>query len=193
MRRAPSQQIKRMRQHRQNRSQGTLRPGRTTRQIHDQRASQRPAHRTAERSQRSMQQSFSSHALRQSVDHSFADQPRSLRSHISRSQPRPTCSHNQVRACRMTSQGSGNQIQLIRQNLSRRHMNSSGLQQLTDRRSREVDLLSPRAAVAHRQHNGANVGRKARSHALQSTCFPHGFRNFHAIAYKPEEASKMRN
>jgi hypothetical protein len=49
-----------------------------------------------------------------------------------------------------------------------------------------------RAAVAHRQHNGANIGRKGRSHASQSTCFPRRFRNFRAIASTPEEASKMR-
>jgi hypothetical protein len=192
MLRAPSQQIKRMRQHRQNRSQGTLRPGRAARQIHNQRPSKRSAHRTAERSKRSMQQAPGAHALRQSIDHSVADQSCSVRRHIPRSQTRSTRRHNQTRAGRMTPQRSGNQIQLIRQDLDRDLTDSSGLQQLVNRWSGEVNLLPPRAAVANRQHNGTRIGRKARSHDSQSTCFPLNFRNFHAISSAPEEASKMR-
>jgi hypothetical protein len=182
MLRASGQQIKCMRQHRQNRRQGALRSRRATRQIDDQRASKRPAHRTAQRSQRSLPQSLSAHALRQSVDHPFADQSRSLRRHIPRSQPRPPRSHNQTYAGRMTPQRCGNQIQLIGQDLGRHHINSSSIQQLTDRGPGQVDLFPPRAPVAHRQHNGANIGRKARSHVSQSTGFAHVFRNFRSFA-----------
>jgi hypothetical protein len=92
----------------------------------------------------------------------------------------------------MTPQRCGNQIQLIGQDFSRHHTDSCTLQQLADCRSREVDLLPPRAAVADRQHNGANIGKEILGHASQSTGFPHVFRNFAAIASKPEEGSKMR-
>jgi hypothetical protein len=85
----------------------------------------------------------------------------------------------------MTPQRCGNQIQLIGQNLGRHHTDSSGLQQPANRRSGEIDLLPPRAAVAHRQYNGPNIGRKALSHASQSTGFAYSFRNFAAIASAP--------
>jgi len=192
MPRAPSQKIQRMRQHRQNRGQRTRRPGRAARQIHDQRRSKCSAHRAAQRSQGSMPKSLSAHKLRQAINYPFADQPRGLRRHIPRSQSRPTRRHNQARTCRMTAQRCGDQIQFIGQNLRRHYMDSGSLQQLTDSWSRKVDLLPLRAAVAHRQHNGTNIGRKGWGHASQSTCFPRRFRNFHVIASAPEESSKMR-
>ena len=185
MLRAPGQQIQRVRQHRQNRRQGALRPGRTARQVHDQRASKRPTHSTTQRCKRSMQQPLGAHALGQTIDHPFADQPRSLRRHIPRSQPRPTCSHNQSRTGRMTPQRCGNQIHLIGQNLGSNHTESSGLQHLADCWSGQVDLLPPRAAVADRQHNGANIGREDRSHVSQSTGFAHSFINFRSVTSTP--------
>ena len=125
------------------------------------------------------------HALGHSVDQPFAYQPRSFRRHIPRSQPRPTCSHNQTRTGRMTPQRCGNQIHLIGQNLGSNHTHSSGLEQLADRRPGEVNLLPPRAAVAHREHNSTNIGRKALSHASQSTGFAHSFINFRSITSTP--------
>ncbi len=185
MLRASSQQIKRVRQDRQNRRQRTLRPCRAPRQIHDQCLSQRPTYPTTQRSKRSMPQPLGAHTLRQSVDHPFTDQPRSLRRYIPRSQPRPSSSHNQTRTCRVTAQRRGNQIQLIRQSLRRHCTDASHLQQLANRRSREVDLLPSRTAVADRQHNCANIGKSVLSHAFQSTGFSFNFRNFDSIASPP--------
>jgi hypothetical protein len=185
MLRTPCQQIKCMRQHRQNRREGTLRPGRTPRQVHDQRATKRPAHCTTERSKRSLQHPLGAHTLRQSVDHPFADESRGLRRHIPRSQPRPACRRNQDCTGRMTAQRRGYQIQLIGQNLGGGNTESSGLQYLADCRPRQVELLPPGAAVADRQHYGANVGRKARSHVSQSTGFASSFINFTFITSTP--------
>jgi hypothetical protein len=65
----------------------------------------------------------------------------------------------------MTAQRRNDQIQLIGQYLCCNPTHSSGLQQLADSRPGEVDLLSPPTAVADRQHNSANIGRKTLSHA----------------------------
>jgi hypothetical protein len=162
---APSQKIQRVRQHRQNCRQRTLRPCRAAWQVHNQRACQRPAHSTTQRSKRRVQQPIGAHPFSQSVDQSFADQPRSLRSHIPGSQPRTPRCHNQIRTRCMAPQRRGNQIQLVGQCLLRRDTHSGGFQQLADSRSGEIDLLPPRATVADRQYNCTNIGRKALSHA----------------------------
>jgi hypothetical protein len=185
MPRPSGQQIKGVRQQRQNRRQRTLRPRRTARQVHNQSASQRPAHRTAQRSKRRMQQPIGAHAFRQSVDQPFADQPRSLRRHVPRSQSCSARCHNQICALGMMPQPRCNQIHLIRQGLRRHHIHSGSRQQLANRRSREVDLLSPPAAVADRQHNGAHIGRKTRSHAPSLRVCSIGFRNFAFVASSP--------
>jgi hypothetical protein len=65
----------------------------------------------------------------------------------------------------MMAQRCGNQIQFIRKRLPRHNSHPGSLQRPANRRSGEVDLLPPRAAVANRQHNGANIGRKTLSHA----------------------------
>jgi hypothetical protein len=164
MPRPSSQQIKGMRQQRQNRRQRTLCPRRAARQVHNQRPSQRPAHRTAQSGKRRMQQPIGAHAFRQSINQPFTDQPRCLRRHIPRSQPCSPCCHNEICAPGMKPQRRRNQVHLIRQRLGRHRANSGTLQQLANRRSREVNLLSSPAAVADRQHYRANIGRKTRSH-----------------------------
>jgi hypothetical protein len=164
-----------MRKQRQNRRQRALRSRRATRQVYDQRLSQRSAHRTAQRSKRRMPQSISAHPFPQSVDQPFTDQPGGLRSHVPRSQPCTPRSHNQVRTLCMSSQRYCYQIQLVGQCLCRHQARTSGLQQLTDGRSGQIDLLSPRAAVADRQHNGANIGRKPLGHAPSLRVSPFGF------------------
>jgi hypothetical protein len=146
-----------MRQHRQNRLQRALRPTRTSRQIHNQRLTQRPAHRSAQRSMRRMQQPVGAHPFRQPVDQPLANQLRRLRRHIPRGQPRPPRRHDQIYNFCVMPQRRGNQINLIRQCLARQHTSSSGLQNLTDSRPREVSLLSARAAVADRQHNRPDI------------------------------------
>ena len=161
---APSQKIQRVRQQWQNCRQRTLCPRRAAWQVHNQRACQRPAHSATQRSKRRVQQPIGAHPFSQSVDQSFADQLRSLRSHIPVSQPRPPRCHNQIRTRCMASQRCGNQIQLIGQRLLRLDTHSGGLQQLAYSRSGEVDLLPPRATVADRQYNCTNIGRKALSH-----------------------------
>jgi hypothetical protein len=164
-----------MRKQRQNRPQRALRSRRAARQVYDQRLSQRPANRTAQRSKRRMPQSISAHLFRQSVDQPFTDQPRGLRSHVPRSQPGTPRSHNQVRALCVPSQRYSDQIQLIRKRLCRHQARTSGLQQLADSRPGQIDLLSPRTAVTDRQHNGANIGRKPLGHALSLRVLPFGF------------------
>lgn len=163
--RTPRQQIKRMRQQRQDRPQRTLRPRRAARQVHDQCTSQRPADRPAQRRQRRTQQPLRAHPLRQPIHQPVTDQPRGLRSHVPRRQPRPSRRHDQSGPLRMTPQRRRNQIKLIRQRLCHRDPHASSLQQQADSRSRQVDLLPPEAAVTDRQHNGTNIGRKCRDHA----------------------------
>jgi hypothetical protein len=164
-----------MRKHRQNRRQRALRSRRAARQVHDQGLSQRPTHRAAQRSKRRMPQSIRAHLFRQSVDQPFADQPGGLRSDVPRSQPGTPRSHNKVRALCVPSQRHGYQIQLIGQCLCRHQARTSGLQELADSRSGQIDLLSSRAAVADRQHNGANIGRKPLGHAPSLRVSPFGF------------------
>jgi hypothetical protein len=183
--RPPRQQIKRVWQHRQNRRQRSLRPRRAARQIHDQRLSKRPTHRTTQRSKRSMPQALGAHTLRQSIDHPFTDQLRSLRRYIPRSQPRPSSSHNQTRTGRVTPQSRCNQVHIIRQNLVRHHNHPSDIQQLTNCGPGKVDLLPSRTTVADRQYNCANIGENVLSHASQSTGFSFNFRNFASIASPP--------
>jgi hypothetical protein len=169
---ASSQQIQRVRQQRQNRRQGTPRPCRAARQVHDQRGSQCPAHCATQRSKRRMSQSLSAHPLRQSIDYSFTNQLRGLRRHIPCSHPGSTRGHNQICILRMAPQRRSNHIQFVGQYLCRHNAYPGILQQLADSRPGEVDLLPPRAAVADRQHNGANIGRKTLGHALSLRVSP---------------------
>jgi hypothetical protein len=158
--RPPSQQIECVRQQRQNRRKRTLRPGRATRQIDNQRATQSPAHRSAQSGKRSMQQAVGAHLLRQSLDHPLADLPCGLGSYIPRAQPRSARGHDKTCALCMASQRLGNLIQLIWQRLHRDHTDPGRLQRLADRRSGDVRLVSTPATVADRQDNRTNIGGK---------------------------------
>jgi hypothetical protein len=136
MSRPPRQQVQRMRQHQQNRRERTSRARRTPRQIHNQRISQRPANRTAQRCQRRLQQPIGSHTLRQSIDQPLTDHPRSLRRHIPLRQPGPSRRHNQVYNFRVTSQRLSDLVDLIRQHLAQ-HLPHPGIfQQLAHSRPR---------------------------------------------------------
>jgi hypothetical protein len=152
-----------MRQQRHNRLQRTHRSRRTARQIHNQRCTARTANRTAQRSQRSMFQPRSTHPFRHPINQPVTDQPRSLRSYVPRSQPSPSGGHNQPYNFCVTSQRLGDQIQLIGQRL-RGNAHSGGLQQLPHHWPRNVDLLSPGAAIADRQHNSGNIPKEILTH-----------------------------
>jgi hypothetical protein len=160
-----------MRQQRQNHRQRTLRPRWAARQIHDQRAAPCSAHRTAQCRKRRVQQPIGTHPFRQPVDHPFTNHPGSLRCHVSSGQSGASRGHNQICALGVTLQRPGNQIKLIGQGLRCHHTHSGVLQRPANSRPGEVGLLPTPAAVADRQHNGPNIGKKALSHAPSLTGF----------------------
>jgi hypothetical protein len=172
MRRSPGQQVQRMWQQRQNRLQRTLRPRRTSRQIHDQRSSNRPAHRPAQRSQRSMPQPIRPHALRQPIHQPLAHQSRSLRRHIPGRQPGPSGRHNQPCLLRMATQCRYDQIELIRHRLHVNRSYVSVFQQCANRRPGQIHLLAPKTAIAYSQHHRSRIRRKFRNH-IPSLRAPH--------------------
>jgi hypothetical protein len=161
-----------MRQQRQNHRQRTLRPRRAARQIHNQGAAPCPAHRTAQRRKGRVQQPIGTHPFRQPVDHPFTNHPGSLRCHVSSGQSGASCGHNQICALRVTLERRGNQIKLIRQCLRCHHAHSGVFQRPADSRPGEVGLLPSPAAVADRQHNGPNIGKRTLSHALSLRGYP---------------------
>ena len=83
----------------------------------------------------------------------------------------------------MTPQRRGNQIQFVGQRLAASPTARSRASSIrTHRRSGEIDLLSPEAAIADRQYDGANIGKESSESPVQCTGF-HAL-PLEAIAYR---------
>ena len=145
----PAQQLECVRNQRKDSFEGVLSSPGASGQIDDEGTANGPADGAAQGSERSLPNSHCAHAFGQPFDEPFADHPGCLRSNVSRSKSRTSCSDDQVRGGGPPPQSFCNEIDLIGNCFPGDDRKSRPFQEIGDGGAGEILSKSLKTTVAN--------------------------------------------